>query len=78
MSDRSWMPTRKWWATQITAATTLAVAWVNADHWNKSLSVAAIGLVSQALVVYLVPNADSSSTPRNTPQQPAAPQGVGA
>ncbi|MBO0845754.1 MAG: hypothetical protein J2P22_10090 [Nocardioides sp.] len=76
MSNTNWRPTRKWWATQITATTTLTVAWVNAGHWNKSLTVAAIGLVSQALVVYLVPNADSSSRTGTT--QPAAPQRAGA
>ena len=36
-------PTRKWWATQISAITTLAVAWVSAGHWDKALTIAAIG-----------------------------------
>jgi hypothetical protein len=70
-------PTRKWWATQITAMTTLAVAWVNAGHWNKPLSITAIGVVSQALIVYLVPNADlGSSGEAATAQQPAPPAQV--
>ena len=56
-------PTRKWWATQITATTTLAIAWVNAGHWNKPLTIAAIGVVSQAAVVYLVPNAETPPRP---------------
>lgn len=64
MSTKTWMPTRKWIATQSTALATLAVAWVNAGTWNKPLSIATIGLVSQAVVGYLVPNVDP------TKQQP--------
>ena len=56
-------PTRKWWATQISATTTLAVAWVNAGHWNKPLTIGAIGLLSQAAVVYLVPNGEQPARP---------------
>ena len=56
-------PTRKWWATQISATTTLAVAWVNVGTWNKSLTIAAIGVVSQAAVVYLVPNGEQAPRP---------------
>jgi hypothetical protein len=52
----TWMPTRKWMATQSTALATLAVAWVDAGAWSKPLSIATIGLVSQAVVGYLVPN----------------------
>jgi hypothetical protein len=58
-------PTRKWWAAQITATTTLAVAWVDAGRWDKPLSIAAIGVVSQAAVTYLVPN---------SPTPPAGPR----
>jgi len=56
-------PTRKWWATQISASTTLAVAWVSAGHWDKPLSIAAIGVASQAVVVYLVPNGEQAAKP---------------
>jgi hypothetical protein len=56
-------PTRKWWATQITAVTTLATAWVTTGTWNKPLTLAAIGVVSQALVVYLVPNGEQVPRP---------------
>ena len=58
MSTTNWMPTRKWMATQSTALATLAVSWVNAGTWNKPLSIAAIGVVSQAVVSYLIPNVD--------------------
>jgi hypothetical protein len=67
MSTPSWVPTRKWLATQSTAVATLAVAWVTAGTWDKPLSVATIGLVSQAVVGYLIPNAEPAT------QQPAAP-----
>ena len=56
-------PTRKWWATQISATTTLAVAWVNAGRWDKPLTIAAIGVVSQAAIVYLVPNGEQAPRP---------------
>ncbi len=60
MSTTNWMPTRKWMATQSTALATLAVSWVNAGTWNKPLSIAVIGVVSQAVVSYLIPNVDQA------------------
>jgi hypothetical protein len=62
------MPNRKWWATQVTAASGFLTAWVLTGHWNQQLSITAITLVGQALVGYLVPNtsptpAASESTP---------------
>jgi hypothetical protein len=57
----SWKPTNKWWAAQCTAVATLAVAWVNAGGWTKPLTIALIGLVSQATAAYLVSNADPSA-----------------
>jgi hypothetical protein len=51
--------------------TTLATAWVTAGTWNKPLTLAAIGVVSQALVVYLVPNGEPAPRPGNqTGSQP--------
>jgi hypothetical protein len=61
MSSTSWKPTRKWLATQCTATTAVVVSWVNAGAWNKSLTIATIGLVSQAAVGYLVSNGDASA-----------------
>ena len=49
-------PSRKWFAAQITAVATFLTAGVDAGDWNKTLSVAFIGLVAQALVTYVVPN----------------------
>jgi hypothetical protein len=54
-------PTRKWWAAQIAALTTLTTGWVSAGHWSKPLSLAAIGVVSQAAIAYIVPNVDPVS-----------------
>ena len=58
-SGKSWIPTNKWIATQVTAIAALLVAWVNADGWNKTLTIALIGLISQAVIGYLVPNVSS-------------------
>jgi hypothetical protein len=49
-------PTRKWWATQVTALAALAVMYFTTGSWNTEESVAAVGVVSQALIAYLVPN----------------------
>jgi hypothetical protein len=56
-------PSRKWWATQISAVATLVTAWVSTGEWSKPLTMAAIGLVSQAVVVYLVPNGEPAARP---------------
>ena len=32
---------------------------VNAGDWNKTLTVALVGLISQALITYLVPNQET-------------------
>jgi hypothetical protein len=59
--QRSWKPTNKWLAAQCTGTATLAISWVNAGAWTKPLTIALIGLVSQAVVAYLVSNAEPSS-----------------
>lgn len=58
-SNRSKLPTNKWMATQVTAAAALLTGWVTAEHWNKTLSTTAIGLVAQAIVSYVLPNSDN-------------------
>jgi hypothetical protein len=60
-THKSWKPTNKWLAAQCTGTATLAISWVNAGAWTKPLTIALIGLVSQAVVAYLVSNADPSS-----------------
>lgn len=52
----SWMPTRKWWAAQVTAATALAIMWATTGSWDQEETISAIGLASQALLSWLVPN----------------------
>ena len=61
-------PTRKWWATQISGVATLATAWVSTGGWSKPLTMASIGLVSQAVVVYLVPNGTPASSQESAPR----------
>ncbi|MFB9376362.1 hypothetical protein ACFFKU_12765 [Kineococcus gynurae] len=63
---RSRRPTRKWWVTQITALAALATLVVTTGAWGTEASVATIGLLSQALVSYLVPNA---ATPGGVPER---------
>lgn len=61
MAQTSWTPSRKWLATQVTAVAAFLIAWVNQGAWDKTLTIALIGLISQALFSYLVPNAGRSS-----------------
>lgn len=67
MSDTSWKnPSRKWFATQVAALTALMVAWVNAGSWDKTLTIALVGLISQAIIGYLIPNAEPAKDPAPT------------
>ena len=50
------LPTRKWWAATVVAAGTVGTDWALAGHWSRTLSVAAVGLVVQRAVAYLIPN----------------------
>lgn len=52
----SWAPTRKWWVTQVTALAALATMYLTTGSWDIEESVAAVGLVSQAAIAWLVPN----------------------
>jgi hypothetical protein len=78
MAQASWIPTRKWLATQVTAVAAFLVAWVDQGSWNKTLSIALIGLASQAIFGYLVPNADRSTGSDGTAASKAASVGVAA
>jgi hypothetical protein len=49
-------PSRKWFAAQVTALSALAVMWATTGSWDQEETIAAIGVVSQALLAYLVPN----------------------
>lgn len=49
-------PTRKWWTTQVTALTALALMYVTTGSWNQEETVALIGIASQAALAWLVPN----------------------
>jgi uncharacterized membrane-anchored protein len=50
-------PSRKWFATQITAIAAWFVALVEANYeFTDTLVIAAVGIVAQALIAYFVPN----------------------
>jgi hypothetical protein len=66
--DPSALPTRKWVATQTTAIAALLVSWTTLGTWDASLTIAAIGIVAQAVVGYLVPNEPTpGGVPGRTP-----------
>ncbi len=69
----SWKPSRKWCVTQVTAAAAFLVAWVNAGEWNKTLLVALIGLLAQAVIGFLTPNSTGAATPAVPVAGPTAP-----
>ena len=52
-------PTRKWWAMFITALAAFLVNWIQAGELSKEILIALVGLLAQAAVSYLVPNADT-------------------
>jgi hypothetical protein len=58
MNEKWTAPSRKWFVTQVTALAALATAWLQAGEWTTTLSVMAVGIASQALIAYLVPNAE--------------------
>ena len=54
----TYMPSRKWFASQITLLTGLALTVVDAG-WGADQWKALIGIVSAGLVSYLIPNAEA-------------------
>jgi hypothetical protein len=58
------MPTRKWIAAQVSAIGAFVVALIN-NGWEltSDLQVVLVGLVVQAIVTYLVPNAPAADAP---------------
>ena len=63
---KSAWPTRKWWAGLITAVAALTVNLIETGAFSKEIAIALVGLVAQALVVYIVPN---DNTPGGVPLQ---------
>lgn len=53
------MPSRKWIAARVTAVTGVLTMWATTGTWDTEESVAAITVVSGALLAWLVPNDDS-------------------
>ena len=63
MNKTTWVPSRKWFVTQVTASAALLTMWVTTNGWEQEETLSLIGLVSQAVIAYLVPNAESGGTP---------------
>ncbi len=57
-------PTRKWAVTQITAVAALLTMWATTGGWDQEETVGLIGLVAQAAIGYLTPNAGRVSRAR--------------
>jgi hypothetical protein len=51
------LPSRKWFAARVTALTGLAMMWATTGSWDLEETIAAITLVSAALLAWLLPNA---------------------
>jgi hypothetical protein len=62
--EKSWIPTRKWFAAQAAAVVMLGSEWFINGSWNKPLTMAAVGFLTQATTSYLIPNA---GTPGGVP-----------
>lgn len=67
-TEKSLMPTRKWWAALVTALAAWIVNWITEGDLSKPILIALVGVIAQALVAYLVPNAD---TPGGVPTKEA-------
>lgn len=56
VTEPSLKPTRKWWVTQVTALAALAVMYLTTGAWDTEESIAAVGIVTQAVAAWLIPN----------------------
>jgi hypothetical protein len=64
------VPSRKWLVTQITAVGALLTMFATTGSWDVEESVALIGLVTQALASYVLPNAPDKAGVEGQPGQP--------
>jgi hypothetical protein len=65
------MPSRKWIATQITALTGWAIAFVNVHaHWTDTIIIALITIGSQAAIGWLIPNDPAQAGVKGQAGQP--------
>jgi hypothetical protein len=76
MTDPTKVPTRKWFATQVTALTGFLTAWIVVGSWNQQLAIAAVALLGQAAVGYLVPNLPTPVADRDAPAPAARTEAV--
>ncbi len=53
---KSRWPTKKWWAALVTVAGSWVANLITAGAFTKVIAIALVGIVSQMIVAYLVPN----------------------
>lgn len=64
------MPSRKWYATQVTAVTGWVIALIQAGTFNDTLKIAAVTIFSQAALGWLIPNDPAQAGVKGQPGQP--------
>jgi hypothetical protein len=64
------VPSRKWWATQVTAVTGWVIALIQAGHLNDTLEIAAVTILSQAVIGWLIPNDPAQAGVKGQSGQP--------
>jgi hypothetical protein len=63
-AQKSWLPTRKWFAATFTALGAIAVLWIQEGGLTMAVGIALVGAIVQALVTYVLPN---ENTPGGVP-----------
>jgi hypothetical protein len=59
LKEKTNKPTKKWWATQITALTAWLIALIQNDfNFDTTILIALVGILSQAAIGWLVSNSD--------------------
>jgi hypothetical protein len=58
VEEKSWRPTRKWFAAQIVALGAVATSWIESG-WDDTESKLLVAVFIQAAVTYLVSNDDT-------------------
>jgi hypothetical protein len=59
VAQKSWLPTRKWWAATVVALGAIATLWVTKGAFDRDVAIAVIGAAVQAATTYIVPNQDT-------------------
>jgi len=65
-AGKSWWPTNKWWAALVTVIGSWVANLITAGTFTKTIAIALVGITSQMIVAYLVPN---DNTPGGVPRR---------